>query len=63
MTVIYSCQMYLYCTSLVLHIGPNGPLYLLSLNALTRFLLCKQLNGKMMNHVGSICLIETFLLM
>jgi len=37
MTVIYSCQMYLYCTSLVLHIWLNGPLYLLGLNAETRF--------------------------
>ena len=37
-TVHYSCQMYLYCTSLVLHIWLNGPLYLLNLNALTRFL-------------------------
>jgi len=36
--VIYSCQMYLYCTSLVLRILLNGPLYLLNLNALTRFL-------------------------
>jgi len=34
----YSCQMYLYYTSLVLHIWLNGPLYLLNLNALTRFL-------------------------
>jgi len=38
MTVIHSCQKYLYCTSLVLHIWLNGPLYLLNLNALTRFL-------------------------
>jgi len=38
MTVIHSCQMYLYCTSLVFHIWLNGPLYLLNLNALTRFL-------------------------
>jgi len=30
--------MYLYCTSLVLYIWLNGPLYLLSLNALTRLL-------------------------
>ena len=29
-TVIYSCQMYLYCTSIVLHIWQNGPLYLLN---------------------------------
>ena len=38
MTVIRSCQMHLYCTSLVFHIWLNGPLYLLNLNALTRFL-------------------------
>jgi len=37
-TVHYSCQVYLYCTSLVLHIWLNGPLCLLNLNALTRFL-------------------------
>jgi len=37
MTVLYSCQMYQYCTSLVLHIWLNGPLYLLNFNALTRF--------------------------
>jgi len=37
-TVYYSCQMYLYCTSLVLYIWPNGPLYLTNSNALTRFL-------------------------
>jgi len=34
-TMYYSCQMYLYCTSRVLHIWLNGPLYLLNLNALT----------------------------
>jgi len=34
MTVIHSCQMYLYCTSLVRAL----PLYVLNLNALTRFL-------------------------
>jgi len=62
MIVIYSCHMYLYCTRLVLHIWLNGPLYLLNLNALTRFLLLQQLNRKMMNHVSSICLRETFLL-
>ena len=38
MPVIYSRQMYLYFTSLVLHIWPNGPRYLLNLIALTRFL-------------------------
>ena len=38
MTVTYSCQMYLYCASLVLHIWLNGSLHLLNLNALTRFL-------------------------
>jgi len=38
MTVIDSCQMYLYCTSLVFYIWLNGPLYVLNLNALTRFL-------------------------
>jgi len=38
MTVIRSCQMYLYCTSLVCHIWLNGPVYLLNLNALARFL-------------------------
>jgi len=38
MTVIHSCLMFLYCTSLVFHIWPNGSLYLLNLNALTRFL-------------------------
>ena len=38
MTVIYSCQMYLYCTSLVFHIWLIGPLYLLNLNSLTRLL-------------------------
>ena len=37
MTVIHSCQMSLYCTSLTFHIWLNGPLYLLNLNALTRF--------------------------
>jgi len=37
MSVIYSSQMYLYCTSIVLHSWLNGPLYLLNLNALTRF--------------------------
>ena len=52
MSVIYSCQMYLYCTSLVLRICLNGPLYLLNLNALARFLRLQQLNGKMMNHVS-----------
>jgi len=31
-------SMHLYCTSLVLHIWLNGPLHLLNLNALTRFL-------------------------
>jgi len=36
--VYYSCQMYPYCTSLELHIWVSGPLYLLNLNALTRFL-------------------------
>jgi len=63
MTVIHSCQMYLYCTSSVFQIWLNGPFYLLNLNALIRFLRCKQLIGKMMNHVSSICLIETFQLM
>jgi len=63
MTVIYSCQMYLHFTSLVLHVSLNGPLYLLKLNALIRFLRLQQLNGKMLNHVSSICLRETFLLM
>jgi len=29
--------------------------YLLNFNALTKFLCCKQLNGKMWNHVSSIC--------
>jgi len=38
MTVIYSCQMFLYCTSLVLHIWLNGPFYLLNSHALTRYL-------------------------
>jgi len=38
MTVIYSCQICLYCTSLVFDIWLNGPLYLLNLNALTSFL-------------------------
>ena len=38
MTVIHSCQMYLYCTSLVFHIWLNGPLYLLNFKALTRSL-------------------------
>ena len=33
-----ACQMYLYCTSLVFHIWLSGPLHLLNLNALTRFL-------------------------
>jgi len=44
MTVIHSCQMCLYCTSLVFHIWLNGPLYLLSLNGLTRFLRLKRTN-------------------
>ena len=35
---VYSCQMHLCCTSLVLHICLKGPLFLLNLNALTRFL-------------------------
>jgi len=39
MTVYYSCQMYLYCTSIALYICLKGPLYLLNFNALTRFLL------------------------
>ena len=30
--------MYLYCTSLVLHIWLNGPLYWLNVNAMNRFL-------------------------
>ena len=34
----YSCQVYQYCTSLMLHIWLNGPLFLLNLNALARFL-------------------------
>jgi len=38
MDVIYSCEMHLYCTSLVLYIWLNGPLYLLNLNSLTKFL-------------------------
>jgi len=38
MTVIHSCQMSLCCICLVLHIWMNGPLYLLNLNALSRFL-------------------------
>jgi len=37
MTVIHSCQMVLYCTSLVFHPWLSGPLYLLNLNTLTRF--------------------------
>ena len=53
-TAYYSCQIYLHCTNLVLHIWLNGPLYLLNLNAF---------NGKILNHVSSICLRETFLLM
>jgi len=63
MTVIYSYQKCLYCTSLVLHIWLNEPLHLLNLNALSRFLHLQQLNGKMMNHVSSIRLREAFLLM
>ena len=35
MTMIRSCQMYLYCTSLVFHIWLSGSLHLLNLNALT----------------------------
>jgi len=61
-TVIYSCQIYLYRTNLVLHFWLNGPLFLLNLNALTKFLCCKQLNGKMLNSVSSIYLGEMFLL-
>jgi len=41
MTVINPCemcQMYLYCSSLVLHIWLDGLLYLLNLNTFTRFL-------------------------
>ena len=38
MTVIYSRQIYLCCTSLVSHNRLNGPLYLLNLNALTTLL-------------------------
>jgi len=37
-TVYYSCQVYLYCTSRVLHIWLNESLYLLNINTLTRFL-------------------------
>ena len=45
-----------------LHIWVNGPLCLLNVNLLDSSI-CKQLIGKMMNHVSIICLIETFLLM
>jgi len=38
MTVIHSCQVHLYCTSLVFHIWLRGPLYLLNLNVLNRFI-------------------------
>jgi len=37
MTVIHSCQVYLYGTSLRFYIWLNGPLYLLNLKALTTF--------------------------
>jgi len=52
--------MYLYCTSLALHIWLNGPLYLLDFNPLTIFLRVQQQNRKMMNLASSICVIETF---
>ena len=39
-TVLYSCQMYLCRTNLVLHIWINGSLYLLNFNALTKFCVC-----------------------
>ena len=38
MTVIHSCQMYLYCISLVFHIWLSVPPYLLNCKAMTRFL-------------------------
>jgi len=44
MTVIHSCQMHLYCTSLVFHIWLNGPLSLLNLSALTGFLRLQTIN-------------------
>jgi len=62
-TVYYSCHMYPYCTSLLLHIWLNGPLYLLNVSALTRYRRLQITDGKMLNHVSSICLGETFLLM
>ena len=37
-TVIHSCQIYLYCTSHVFHIWLHVPPYLLNFKALTRFL-------------------------
>ena len=62
-TVYYSCHMYLYCTSLVLHIWLNRPLYLLNLNALSRFLRLQTTeweNVEACETVGTICLRGTF---
>jgi len=62
-TVYYSCEMYLYCTSLVLHIWLNGPRYLLNSNALTRLLGLQTTEWENVNYVSGTCLRETFLLM
>ena len=47
--------------SLVLHIWKNGSLYLLNFNALPKFFCCKQLNGKMLKYVNSMCLRNIFI--
>ena len=54
--------MYLYCTNVLLHIWINGALYLLKSNVLSRCFCCKQLNGKPLNHVRTIRLGKTLLL-
>jgi len=62
-TVYYSCQMYLYCTSVVLHIWLNGPLYLLNSNVLARLLGLQTTEWENVSYVSGTCLRETFLLM
>jgi len=56
-------SVYLYCTSLVFHRWLNGPLYLLNLNALNRFLRLQTTNLEKDETCSSICLTETCPLM